>query len=143
MHSRTLGTLALADGSLEAADQYLRRAYEQDSTDYRTANNLARLDPTRLDEALELVDSAVELVPDDPEMTFAVLETREDILNRIRSPADPAEADGRDMPTEEEFWQDAGVSVPVAECASADHGPCRCIPGTGKADHQQSEHAVE
>ena len=84
---RTLARIALADNDMKEASIHFRRAFKLDPNDFRSANNLAwtlaRLDPPQLDEALLIAEKAAELTKGLNEDHLAVINTQQDIVNRM------------------------------------------------------------
>jgi tetratricopeptide (TPR) repeat protein len=84
---RTLARIALADEDMREASVNFRRASKLDPDDFRSANNLAwtlaRLDPPQLDEALQIAEMAAELTAGLNEDHLAVINTHQDIVNRM------------------------------------------------------------
>lgn len=97
--NKTLARVALHDKDITTASQHFRRALKLDPTDYQTANNLAwtlaRLNPPQLDEALLIAKQAAQLSKGH-ESHIAVLDTHQDIVNRMTSRSKSMIAHGRD-----------------------------------------------
>ena len=97
--NQTLARIALHENDMLMASQHFRRAWKLDPTDFQTANNLAwtlaRLDPPQLDEALLIAKQAAKLSKGD-ESHMAVLDTHQDIVNRLTSRSTSMIAHGTD-----------------------------------------------